>query len=141
MVLLTIKEEIKMTDKEIVSNFFIEGYVNKHYDFIMEYVSESYIDHSPAGARSNKDAVSILKIVAEMFDKLNIEIMDIFAENGMVATRVRYDAIHTGICMGISPTGKHISFEGLEHFKVENGKIVESWGYWPDKEIEQMLLS
>lgn len=79
----------------------------------MKYVSENYIEHSPAGSRSNKDAVDILKIIAEMFDNLNIEIMDIFAENGMVATRIRYDAVHTGVCMGIPPTGKHISFEGL----------------------------
>ena len=26
-------------------------------------------------------------------------------------------------------------------FKVENEKIVESWGYWPDKEIERQLLA
>ncbi|MGN1126554.1 MAG: ester cyclase [Ruminococcus sp.] len=41
--------------------------------------------------------------------------------------------------MGIPATGKHISFEALENFKVEKGKITESWGYWPDKEIEQKL--
>ena len=34
---------------------------------------------------------------------------------------------------------KHISFEALENFKVVDGKIVESWGYWPDKEIEAKL--
>lgn len=58
----------------------------------------------------------------------------------MVATRILYDGIHTATCMGIPATGKHISFEALENFKVENGKIVESWGYWLDKEIEQKLL-
>lgn len=57
----------------------------------------------------------------------------------MVFTRILYDGIHTGTCMGISATGKHITFEALENFKVENGKITESWGYWPDKEIEQKL--
>ena len=31
--------------------------------------------------------------------------------------------------------------EALEHFSVVNGKIVESWGYWPDREIEEKLLS
>ena len=51
----------------------------------MDHVSENYIDHSPAGAKSNKDAVGILKIVAGMFDDLKIDIMDIFGENGMVA--------------------------------------------------------
>ncbi len=41
----------------------------------------------------------------------------------------------------IDPTYKKISFEALESFKVEKGKIVESWGCWPDKEIEYKLSS
>lgn len=128
-----------MSDKELVVQFFKEGYVNKNYDFIMKCVSENYIDHSPAGARSNQDAVNILIAVSKMFGELQISVEDVFSENGMVATRIRYNAIHIGECMGIAATGKTISFEALENFKVADGKIVESWGYWPDKEIEAML--
>ena len=130
-----------MTDKQIVTSFFIEGYINKNFDFVMQCMADDYIDNSPAGARSNQDAVNILKIVADMFGDLKVDVVDVFAENGMVATRVRYDGIHIGECMGIPATNKHIVFEALENFKVENGKIVESWGYWPDKQIEEMLLS
>lgn len=128
-----------MSDKELVVQFFKEGYVNKNYDFIMKCVSENYIDRSPAGARSNQDAVNILIAVSKMFGELKISVEDVFSENGMVATRIRYHAVHIGECMGIAATGKTISFEALENFKVADGKIVESWGYWPDKEIEAML--
>lgn len=31
-----------MTDKEIVTRFFIEGYANKNYDFIMNCYRETY---------------------------------------------------------------------------------------------------
>lgn len=129
-----------MTEKDIVYKFFKEGYENKNYNFVMEYVSENYIDHSPAGARSNSDAVNILKIVEGQFSDLKIEVLDLFSENDMIATRILYNGIHTGTCMGIPATGKRINFEALENFKVVNGKIVESWGYWPDKEIEHKLL-
>ena len=128
-----------MTEKDIVYKFFKEGYEIKNYDVIMECVSENYIDHSPAGARSNADAVNILKIVEGQFSDLKIEVLDIFAENDMVATRILYDGVHVGTCMGIPATRKHVSFEALENFRVEEGRIVESWGYWPDKEIEQKL--
>lgn len=128
-----------MNDKELVTRFFVEGYTNKNYEFIMECLAEDYFDHSPAAARSNADAVEILKIVAGQFSELKVEMVDIFAENGMVATRVLYDGVHTGTCMGISATGKKIRFEALENFKVTDGKITESWGYWPDKQIEQLL--
>lgn len=69
--------------------------------------------------------MNILIAVSKMFSDMQITIADIFSENGMVATRVRYKAIHTGECMGITATGRSISFEALENFKVVNGKIVE----------------
>lgn len=130
-----------LSPKEIVVKFFEDGYTNHNYDFIMTCMAENYIDNSPAAARSNADAVGILKIVADQFSNLNVKVLDVFAEGGMVATRVLYDGIHSGTCMGVPATGKHITFEALENFKVEKGKITESWGYWPDKEIEEKLKS
>ena len=136
---LNLTEEIIKDNREIVIRFFDEGYTNKNYDYIMQHVSEDYYDHSPAGARSNKAAVEILKIVAQQFSDLKITVLDAFSQGNMVATRVLYEGVHTGECMGIAPTGKRICFEALENFRLEDGKIVESWGYWPDKEIERIL--
>ncbi|ULQ60370.1 ester cyclase [Brucepastera parasyntrophica] len=130
-----------MTNKDLVRNFFIEGYQNKNYDFVLASVSDAYIDHSPAGAKSNKEAAEILKLVAQMFGDVKIGIPDIFEEAGMVGARVRFEGIHTGECMGIPATGKTVSFEFLEHFKISGGKIAESWGYWPDLEILNILKS
>lgn len=128
-----------MSDKELVARFFVEGYQNRNYDFILKCLSENYIDHSSAEAGSNQDAVNILIAVSKMFGDMQVGIEDIFSENGMVAARIRYKAVHIGEYMGIAATGKNISFEALENFKVADGKIVESWGYWPDKEIEGLL--
>lgn len=135
------KEFIGYVNKETVKEFFKEGYENHDYGKVMNIVANNYIDHSPAGARSNKDAVGILKIVEDMFTDLKIEIMDIFEEDNMVATRIKYSGIHSGECMGIKSTGKPITFEALENFKLEDGKIIESWGYWPDMEIKKILDS
>lgn len=130
-----------LSPKDIVVKFFEDGYTNHNFDYIMTCVADDYIDHSPANARSNQDAINILKIVAGQFTDLTVKVLDVFAEGCMVATRILYEGIHTGLCMGIDPTYKKISFEALENFKVEKGKIVESWGYWPDKEIEYKLSS
>lgn len=123
----------------IVEDFFENGYVKHNYDKVMEIVADDYIDHSPANARSNKDSVGILKIVEGMYSDMKLEMEDIFGSGDMVATRVIYTGVHTGECMGIKGTGRKISFEALENFKVKNGKIVESWGYWPDLEILNKL--
>ncbi len=130
-----------MNEKELVKKFFIEGYCSKNFDVVMELLASGYIDHSPAGARRNADAVIILKIVAKMFDVHSITFLDLICEDNLVATRIQYDATHIGECMGIPATGKRIVFEALENFKIDGGKIVESWGYWPDKGIEELLRS
>ncbi|MGN1080671.1 MAG: ester cyclase [Acutalibacteraceae bacterium] len=128
-----------MTNIEIVYNFFKEGYENKNYNAVRSYLSDDYIDNSPAGARGNSQAVEILKLVESQFSQLSVKMLDIFSDNDMVATRVMFEGIHSGVYMGIPATGKRIRFEALENFKVADGKIVESWGYWPDIEIEQKL--
>lgn len=79
--------------------------------------------------------------MADQFHELKAEVEDVFGENNMVAVRVSFEGIHSGMCMGVPATGKNICFEALEYFMVDNGKIVESWGYWPDKDIEQQLLA
>ena len=58
--------------------FFEDGYTNQNFDFVMTCVAENYIDHSPASARSNADAVGILKIVAEQFSDLTVKVLDVF---------------------------------------------------------------
>ena len=130
-----------MTNVEIVCSFFKEGYEHRNYDAVMACVSGNYVDHSPAGARGNAQAVEILRIVASQFSELTVELLDVFADGDRVASRVRFEGVHTGICMGIPATGRRISFEALEHFRLTDGKIAESWGYWPDREIEEKLLS
>ncbi len=55
------------TPNEVVKEFFIAGYLDHDYDRVMELVAEDYVDHSPAGARSNADAVNILRIVKDMW--------------------------------------------------------------------------
>ena len=131
--------EYVLSPKEVVERFFDCGYNSHDYEYVMNMMTDEYYDHSPAAARSNNDAVNILKIVEGQFGKMKVSMSYIFAENEMVAARVLYDVIHTGECMGISATHRHITFEALENFKVVDGKIVESWGYWPDNEIESKL--
>ena len=128
-----------MTKKELVEKYFIEGYQNKNYDYVLNLMSDNYFDHSPASARSNKDAVNILKIVEGMFSNLKITVMQLIEEGEFVSCRIKYEALHTGECMGVSATNKKISFEALEIFKIIDEKIVESWGYWPDMDILHQL--
>ena len=135
------KEGDSKKNSELVTAFFKDGYQFLNFDNVMTYMSDDYYDHSPAHARSNIEAVNILKSVQTFFTDISVDLLDLTCGKDMVAARILFKVVHTGTFNGIPATGKTMYFEALENFKITNGKIVESWGYWPEKEMENKLKS
>ena len=128
-----------MTNKELVIGFFMEGYVHHNYDFLMDHMAADYFDNSPCAARTNLECVNILKGTEQIFPDMQVEILDLIEEHERIAVRARYTGTHSAEFCSVPATGKKISFEALEIFRMENSKIVESWGYWPDMQILELL--
>ena len=128
-----------MTNKEVVTGFFLEGYVHHNYDFLMEHMAADYFDNSPCAARTNLECVNVLKGTAQIFSDMQVEILDLMEEQEKIAVRARFSGTHSAEIYGIPATGKQICFEALEIFRMENGKIAESWGCWPDMQILELL--
>lgn len=128
-----------MTNKDVVVGFFIEGYVNHNYDFLMENMADNYFDHSPCAARTSAACVEVLKNTEKAFPDMQVEVLDLIEEDNKVTIRVQFTGTHSGEIYNVKATDKRISFEAIEIFRLENGKIVESWGYWPDAYIKECL--
>ena len=129
----------QITNKELVMGFFMEGYVRHNYAFLMEHMAADYFDNSPCAARTNLECVNVLKGTEQIFPDLQVEILDMIEENDKVAVRACFTGTHSAELCGVPATGKKIGFEALEVFRTENGKIAESWGYWPDMQIRELL--
>jgi predicted ester cyclase len=54
-------------------------------------------------------------------------IEDLIAEGDMVVARWRSRATHRGDYMGTPPSGKEVQFMGISVYRIEEGKIAESW--------------
>jgi predicted ester cyclase len=54
-------------------------------------------------------------------------IEDLIAEGDKVVARWRSRATHQGDYMGIAPTGNRVDFTGISFYRIEGGKIVQSW--------------
>ncbi len=52
---------------------------------------------------------------------------DQVAEGDKVATRWRMEGTHSGPFMGIAPSGKHTSVQGMVIARIADGKIAEEW--------------
>jgi predicted ester cyclase len=54
-------------------------------------------------------------------------IEDLIAEGDKVVARWSSRATHQGEYMDILPTGKEVEFTGISFYRIEGGKIAESW--------------
>jgi predicted ester cyclase len=54
-------------------------------------------------------------------------IEDIIAEGDKVVARWRSRATHRGEYMGIAASGKEVQFTGISIYRIEEGKIAQSW--------------
>ncbi|HEX2180865.1 MAG TPA: ester cyclase [Rubrobacteraceae bacterium] len=54
-------------------------------------------------------------------------IEDLIAEGDMVAARWSSRATHLGEYAGVAPTGNEVEFTGISVYRIEGGRIAESW--------------
>jgi predicted ester cyclase len=61
------------------------------------------------------------------FPDLESTIEDLIGERDKVVVHWRAQATHRGEYMGIPPTGNRVNFRGISIYRIEGGKIAESW--------------
>jgi predicted ester cyclase len=91
-----------------------------------------YVDHVARGPEPEevqgpgglKAAVTLFR---SAFPDLQYSIDDDMAEGDLVMTRFSARGTHLGPFLGAAPTGKEISYTGIDVNRVAGGRIVESW--------------
>ena len=94
-------------------------------------MAADYKDRGLPQVRGVEDAIEILKTTHKAFPDIKVIIDDLIEEDNKVVFRGHFKGTHLGEFAGMAPTGVKVEFEALEIFRIENQKIVESWGYWP----------
>jgi predicted ester cyclase len=61
------------------------------------------------------------------FPDVTSTIVDLIAEGDKVVARWRSRATQQGEYMGIPPTGNEVEFTGISVYRIEEGKIAQSW--------------
>lgn len=62
----------------------------------------------------------------EAFPDATLEEKEMAAEGDWVLCRIEVSATHEGPLMGIEPTGKDVSFQVHESYRVEDGEFIET---------------
>jgi len=97
---------------------------------LKETTAPDFVDHNPLegqlpGVKGTMQASAIYRTA---FPDAKIVVEDTVAESNKVVIRWSGHAMHKGPFLGIPPTGKRVSLEGITIFRVEKGRVAEQWG-------------
>jgi predicted ester cyclase len=95
-------------------------------DVITECFSEHYWSHTWQGDLATTGARQGRFFGA--FEHVDVLSSDLIAENDLVVHRSTRRLRHVGEVLGVPPTGRVVTVEHVEAWRVTDGKIVEHWG-------------
>ena len=103
--------------------------------------SPDYVYNTPAGKDESLEQMieQHLKLQMEAFSDRIFSVEDILAKGDKVVSRFTGRGTHEGEFYGIPATGNKFEITGIEIWRVENGKIVESWDAHDSLSLFQQL--
>jgi predicted ester cyclase len=93
-----------------------------------KYFASNWVNHDPSlpPMQGLEGAKQLIELWSSISDR-KVTIEDSLAEGDKVAVRFTISGKHTGLMMGIAPTGKtiHVTASGI--FKIVDGKATDNW--------------
>ena len=91
---------------------------------------ESRIPISTDFLRGPEAIKMLILFYKSAFSDVAMKVETIVSDENLVSSRWSGVGKHTGDLLGIAPTGKVIKSEGVDFFRIENGRIVGGWINW-----------
>lgn len=116
-------------NKRLVQRVYDEVINEENKAVIDEIYASDVIVHDPFMGTSQ--GIGAFKGLLGMFDAAfphhRVTVEQMTAEDDLVCVLHTHHATHNGAFMGLPPTGKSITVNGIELIRVRDGKIVEFW--------------
>ncbi|MEX0825994.1 MAG: ester cyclase [Acidimicrobiia bacterium] len=119
------KKTVSQENKELVRRWY-EAYNRHDVDAVAEMVAPDFINNS--STNQGRDGVRAeLAYWYGAFPDATIAVEDLIEEGDRVVARVTARATHQGEFMGAPPSGKQITAQEIDIFRIENGLLGEVW--------------
>ena len=130
-------------NKAVIRRFLMEAFGQGNLAVVDEIVASNQVSAGPSalpgippGPEGNKMLITAYR---NAFPDIHFTIDEQIAEGNTVVTRWTAHGTHNGELAGLPPTGKPATVVGIGVDRVENGKIVESWGLFDQFGMLQQL--
>jgi predicted ester cyclase len=120
----TTELEPQQMPKAIVNWLFAEFLNEGDLSVADQLISPDFIGLGGKGPEGYKALISPLR---QGFPDLHFTIQDMVVEGSLVVVRWTSKGTHRGVFAGVAPTGREVYNEGIGIYRVEDGKIVETW--------------
>ena len=114
-------------NRELIRRWLAFGEAGFNGDFD-EFIARHYVGHIGGGNDMDRAELERLeRNYAVAFGDVRYEIQDLIAEGDRVVLRVESSGTHRAEFVGIPATGRRVTNTGIVIYRIEDGKIAESW--------------
>ena len=126
------------TYKEAVRWFF-ESDFNDVTAGLDQHITRDFKHHFPDGEEDRAAYIAGMSDILRVFPDAKFQIKDIVAEGNRVATRWVLTGTHRKEYMGIPPTNRTVSVNGVSIDHMRGSLVAETWTYYNPMELMQQL--
>jgi predicted ester cyclase len=129
-------------NKQLVVDFIQELFTKGDLDAVDRYLDPGFVNHdapfpgAPPGPEGMRQAAALFK---QATPDWHSDVEQMIAEDDVVVERFTARGTHTGVLMGVEPTGRPLVLSGINIFRVDGDRIVERWGRLDDVGLLRQL--
>lgn len=115
--------------KALITDYTDQVWNQHNVEAMGRFYASSYVHHdvSRPDVRDLSDYQQWARDLIAGLPDVEVHIDDLIAEEGKAVKRWTATGTHQGVLAGIPPTGNQVTFSGSSAYRIENGRIVESW--------------
>ena len=122
-------------NKALVRRFYEEVWDRGNVKFALEVFRDDYERHDLRPSVADPGGAGQARIAADFraaFPDLRFRVDLIFGEADLVAARWTASGTHLGRWRTVEPTGKSVTFSGVNLFRFLDGRVAEIWNHRDD---------
>jgi steroid delta-isomerase-like uncharacterized protein len=119
-----------LTGNERVVEAFLQDVINEHNgDHAINYLNPDmqWSGGTVGTVTGSANVAGLFASVVAAFPDAHITINDIFAQGDQVVVRVVVSGTHEGAILGIPASGRHVQWDGVDVYRLSDGKISNIW--------------
>ena len=116
-------------NKTVVSRYYADVLNGGEVDLLDEIAVEDYVEHDPLPGQGNgrTDFKQRVETLRSAFAPISFTVEDVIAEGDRVVVRWRSSGKHSGEFLGIPPTDREYTINGIDIHACRDGRLAEHW--------------